>query len=331
MKQIPALLLSACLALSACACAGKIPPPEPVQSAPAASAAQPSGQEGEAAYPYTFTDSLGNEITLSQPPARVAALLGSYAESWVLAGGEEGLAAVTDDAFEERRLELSGGTVNLGSSKQPDLEALFAVQPELVLLTPDLEGQLALAESLEAAGIPAAWFKVETFPEYLNMLQILTDITGRRDLYRENGLEVQARVDAALERAPEQGPAVLLLRAYSTGVRAKNSDNTAGAMLRDLGCQNIADSDSGLLEELQMESILAADPQYIFVTTMGASTEKALQSLEELFDSDPAWQSLTAVREDRVHILDKELFHYKPNARWGESYEVLADILYPLS
>jgi len=28
-------------------------------------------------------------------------------------------------------------------------------------------------------------------------------------------------------------------------------------------------------------------------------------------------------------VLNKELFHYKPNARWGESYEILANILYP--
>ncbi|GBF71417.1 hypothetical protein LAWASA_4174 [Lawsonibacter asaccharolyticus] len=61
---------------------------------------------------------------------------------------------------------------------------------------------------------------------------------------------------------------------------------------------------------------------------MGSSTEKALDSLTELFHSDPAWESLAAVKEGRVHILDKALFHYKPNARWGESYEVLADILY---
>lgn len=59
-------------------------------------------------------------------------------------------------------------------------------------------------------------------------------------------------------------------------------------MLKDLGCINIADSDSGLLEEIQMESILAADPDHIFVTTMGSSTEKALDSLTELFHSDPS-------------------------------------------
>ena len=264
---------------------------------------------------------------LEQPPKRVAALLGSYAETWLLAGGE--VAAVTQDAYDERGLELPEDTVNLGANQQPDLEALLAAEPDLVLLTPDLDGQMGLKDSLAAAGIPAAWFKVETFDDYLNMLKICTDLTGRSDLYQKNGLDIQSGIDAAIASVPEgEDPTVLLLRAYSSGVRAKNSDNIAGAMLKDLGAVNIADSNSGLLEDLQMESILAADPEFIFVTTMGASQEAALKSLDELLHSDPAWQTLTAVKEGRVEVLPKDLFHYKPNARWGESYQMLAELMY---
>ena len=266
-------------------------------------------------------------MELEQPPKRVAALLGSYAETWLLAGGE--VAAVTQDAYDERGLELPEDTVNLGTNQQPDLEALLAAEPDLVLLTPDLDGQMGLKDSLAAAGIPAAWFKVETFDDYLNMLKICTDLTGRSDLYQKNGLDIQSGIDAAIASVPEgEDPTVLLLRAYSSGVRAKNSDNIAGAMLKDLGAVNIADSNSGLLEDLQMESILAADPEFIFVTTMGASQEAALKSLDELLHSDPAWQTLTAVKEGRVEVLPKDLFHYKPNARWGESYQMLAELMY---
>ena len=46
-------------------------------------------------------------------------------------------------------------------------------------------------------------------------------------------------------------------------------------------------------------------------------------------ESDPAWSSLTAVKEGRYLFLPQELFHYKPNERWDESYEYLAKIIYP--
>lgn len=312
-------VLAAMLLLTACAPGGG----DASSSIPTASASVEQSVPGTC----TFTDSMGNTVELEQPPKRVAALLGSYAETWLLAGGE--VVAVTQDAYDERGLELPEDTVNLGANQQPDLEALFAAEPDLVLLTPDLDGQMGLRDSLEAAGIPAAWFKVETFDDYLNMLKICTDLTGRSDLYQKNGLDIQSEIDAAIASVPEgEAPTVLLLRAYSSGVRAKNSDNIAGAILKDLGAANIADSDSGLLEDLQMESILAADPEFIFVTTMGASQEAALESLDELLHSDPAWQTLTAVKEDRVEVLPKDLFHYKPNARWGESYQMLAELMY---
>ena len=51
--------------------------------------------------------------------------------------------------------------------------------------------------------------------------------------------------------------------------------------------------------------------------------------MEETFGSNPAWAGLSAVQNGRYVLLPRELFHYKPNARWGESYAYLAKILYP--
>lgn len=237
----------------------------------------------------SFTDSLGNAVTLEGRPQRVAALIGSYAETWVLAG-EDTLAAVTQDAYDERGLELGEDVTNVGSNQTPELEALFAAQPDLVLLTPDLDGQLALAEP-GGGGHPRRLVQggvLLRLPRHAGDLHP-PDRAGRPVPEQRAGRPGGDRPGAGPR--PGGGPTVLLLRAYSTGVRAKNSDNIAGVMLKDLGCVNIADSDSGLLEELQMESILAADPDHIFVTTMGSSTEKALASLTELFHSDPAWES----------------------------------------
>ena len=44
---------------------------------------------------------------------------------------------------------------------------------------------------------------------------------------------------------------------------------------------------------------------------------------------NPAWNTLTAVREGKYFVMDSNLYNLKPNGRWGEAYEQLADILYP--
>ncbi|NMB09003.1 MAG: ABC transporter substrate-binding protein [Tissierellia bacterium] len=46
-------------------------------------------------------------------------------------------------------------------------------------------------------------------------------------------------------------------------------------------------------------------------------------------ESNPAWSTLSAVKNDRYIILPKDLYMFKPNHRYAEAYEGLAKILYP--
>ena len=58
--------------------------------------------------------------------------------------------------------------------------------------------------------------------------------------------------------------------------------------------------------------------------------EDAKAILENTLLNNPMWTSLTAVKEGKYYVLDSNLYNLKPNARWGEAYEQLADILYPM-
>ena len=102
-----------------------------------------------------------------------------------------------------------------------------------------------------------------------------------------------------------------------------------GEMLTALGCVNVADQDGALLENLGLEGILAADPDYIFAVLQGTDKAKAQATLEATLLSNPAWSGLRAVKEGRFYTLDPALYNLKPNGRWGQAYEQLADILYP--
>ena len=246
----------------------------------------------------------------------------------MLAGGT--LVGTTSDAIEERGLVLGDEVAIVGSVKQPNFEEILAANPDFVILSADTAEHVELHDALTDAGIAHAYYRADTFSDYLSMLEQFCSLTGRDDLYEQNGLEVQAQIQQVLEQVEgREGPTVLLLRAYSTGAKAKGADNLAGVMLEDLGAENLVERYDSLLEEVSMEEVIAADPDYIFVVTMGSSQEKALEYMSEHFQSNPAWAGLTAVANDHYVVLPKELFHYKPNARWGESYAYLAEILYP--
>ncbi len=276
---------------------------------------------------YPFTDDLGREVTVDTPQ-RVACLLGSFADVWYLAGGE--VVAAADDAWADFDLPLADDAVNLGHTKELSLEALFASEPDFVIASTNTEVDVQWRDTLEAAGIPTAYFDVSDFDDYLRMLKICTDITGRADLYQKNGLDVQSQIDEAVEKSKTRGtnPKVLYLRASAASIRAKNSRGSVlGEMLASLGCVNIADSDTSLLETLSIEHILLEDPDYIFFVQLGDDTAGTQANIDRFFGENPAWASLTAVREGRVFHLDKKLYNMKPNARWGEAYLELEALL----
>ena len=278
----------------------------------------------------TFADDLEREVTVSKSPQKVAALIGSFADVWILAGGS--ICAAPEDAWSDFGLEL-GDAVNLGGAHSPSLEQLLSADPDFVIASASTAADVDMKDVLENAGIAVAYFDVDCFEDYLNMLNICTDITGRKDLYEQNGLNIQKKIDNIKidmknKNVPEEPRTVLMLRAASGFVKAKGSKGTIlGEMLSDMGCINIADSDKSLLENLSIESIINANPYHIFVVTMGDDTEAAKRSLSRIMEENPAWNDLDAVKENRMHFMDKKLFNLKPNVRWADAYEQLYEIL----
>lgn len=287
------------------------------------------GSAAAAQETMTLTDDLGRSVTIERQPQRVAALIGSFADIWCLAGGADSLAAAADDTFRKFDLPISPDTINLGATKDISLEKLLAAQPQLVIASCSTAEQVALEPMLSQMGLNTVYFDVDSFEDYLRMLRVCTQITGCDENYARYGEDVQAQVDAARARADGSRPTVLYVRATGSSCRVKGSEGSVlGEMLHAMDCANIADSEESLLENLSIEAILEADPDFIFVVEQSADPDAAKAVLEKTLFSSPAWQTLTAVREGRVHVMDGSLFNLKPNSRWGEAYEQLAEILY---
>lgn len=286
-------------------------------------ACAPADTGAEEAPFYTFTDDAGVEITVDKAPRRVAVLFSSLADVWVSAGGE--IAITVGESVERGFAADSAVLVDTGAGKTVNTELLLDARPDLVLCSLDVAAQVNAAELLREWGIPAACFRIESFPDYLRVLQICTHLTERPDKYEENGIAVKKRIDALLASLPERDTVrTLFVRASATSVKAKTaSDHFAAAMLEELGAYNIASDAPVLVDGISAEVLLREDPEAIFVSFMGNE-----ESAKAHLAADQAWQSLSAVREGRCHHLPKSLFQYKPNARWDEAYAYLIDLLY---
>ena len=284
----------------------------------------------ESAEAVTFADDLGRTVTVSDPQ-RVACLLGSFAEVWQLAGGQ--VIATADDAWEDFGLELPEDAVNLGGTKHLSLELLLSARPDFIIASTNTRQNMELQETLEATSIPVAYFDVFDFSDYLRLLDICTDITGCKDRYETYGTAVETEIQKIIDQSKlrlqsEAVPTVLFLRASASAVHVKNSEGVVlGDMLKNLGCINIADSDATLLENLSIERILEADPDFIFVVQQGDNAEGTREYVRQFLQEHPAWAQLTAVKNGNVHFMEKRLFGLKPNHRWGQAYATVEEIL----
>ena len=79
---------------------------------------------------------------------------------------------------------------------------------------------------------------------------------------------------------------------------------------------------------VEWEAIREADPDVIVCMPCGFTIEETRRDLHYLTERD-GWDSLTAVQEGRVALLDGNAYYNRPGARLYRAIEVLATVLYP--
>ena len=319
------------LSLALAGCGGTAP------AAPAATSAQ-SAQAGAAtqasqAGAVTFTDDTGREVTVDNPQ-RVVVGMGSLADIWRDAGGS--FAGVSDDAFRNFGFDESQ-VESIGDHTQLSIEKILALDPDFVILSGNADddssnkgpSQDELLQSLEASGVTVAFFKVDTFDDYLRTLKTFTDITGRPDLYRQYGEDVKARVDQALSTydVSAEKPRVLVMTASSKGAKAQAPDHMASLMVKQLGATLLTEENPSLLTDFSLEAVAELDPDYIFVLPAAKDNETAQRNYEQAVEGNAAWQGVGAVQRGDVTVLDIEHFFRKPNAEWDQAYVTLGKAL----
>ena len=278
---------------------------------------------------FSFTDDTGACVALDSPPRTVAVLFSSYAELWSLCGGE--VAVTVGESVERGLVPHDTLLVDNGAGKQISEEALLAAAPDLVLVSADVPAQVSIAARMREVGIAAACLRVESFSDYARIMRLFCDILGNNEGYDAYVTPLVQRIAVLKNEAKEKdSPRTLFLRTGSSASSLKpkrGSDHFAARMLSELGAENLADTLPDGADTLSMEEILRYDPEVIFVATMG-NAQRAESFLRTYMEQDAAWQSLTAVKNERVVFLPKELFQYKPNQRYGDAYEFLWEELY---
>ncbi len=219
------------------------------------------------------------------PVRRVVSMNPSLTETLLALGARELLVGVDD--FSARLLPSVAELPRVGGLFNPSLEAVLALEPDLVVLVPSAE-QRALREQLESLGVPVLAAANLSLEELLASIEQVGARIGRQ---REAAARVAA-LRAALVPAPDTAPrerAVLVLQRDPLFIAGRGS--FLDALLRAAGVENLGAGLADPYPRVGLEWLLAAEPDAI---------------LDASEDPEPAarywarWPSLPAVARGRV-------------------------------
>lgn len=368
MKKILVFLLIFSMALALAGCAGTEPSgaqsfssgqPEASSqtmesSAPADDPAQKTTGGETAAYylqkadevvvtdtQVTFTDDTGRgEMTVDKNPQKVAVLYGSLACLWYEAGGQaqsviggKSAASLYQEQIGRDITQDEGVSVvsQSASGANWDVETILAQQPDLIICSVGMKGFETISGPAEAAGIPVIGIDYDAVQDYLKWFKVFCSLNGQPQLWDSVADRTAQGVIDVVSRVPEEGqaPRAVILVISSDVLKAYTGASQPGVILKELGGVNLADPDNTQTAssvEISMEDLYAMDPDLIFLSEFGETT---LDTLKELYGEDPVWNSLDAVKENKLFALEKALFHNKANQKYDQSYRSMAQILYP--
>lgn len=268
-------------------------------------------------YPVTVIDDLQREVTLLQEPQRVISMVPSHTELVCALGLCERLVAVDDFSNHPAQVDA---LPHLGSAFSPDLEALVALAPDLVLV----DEYSGLAEPLAALGIAVYAGTPQSYDDLFSTFATVGRLLDREDAAALLSGRVRGTVEAvaALTATRERVDVYYEIDAtpYSVG-----PDGFLGTLIAKAGGATIVPAAFGDFPQLDPEFVVASDPDVIVLAD--APFGETLATLRRR----PGWAGLAAIASGRVVELSQEQVDLLNRAgpRVGEAVRLLAALFHP--
>lgn len=278
-----------------------------------------------------LTDSTGRQVNVPAHPKRVIILNASNVDLYVAAGGGENIVGkAASQTYSDAVKSATVSAQEVGIIHSPNLEAILALQPDLVIGT-NVPYHQNLIPTLEKAGIPVYINSLNSFEDIYNTLELYGSLTGGKAAAEARIKQMKAQHDELI--ANVQGktpPKSVIIFGNPDSFSMATKKTFTGALVEELGGGNLADT----LEKgdayipLSMEFLAAQNPDVIFVIMMG-NPQAMQEKLQKDLAANPAWSGINAVKNNRVHIMPYNLFTVNPGTQAIAATKTLASYMYP--
>jgi cobalamin transport system substrate-binding protein len=297
------LALLGALALLVAACGEDEPAGTTASTAPDTTGGSGTGttlaaEGADTGFPVVI-DSAGGTWTLETAPQRIVSLSPMATEVlFAIGAGDQVVAA---DEFSTYPADAPATDL---SGFDPNVEAIVAYEPDLVVVANDANDVIAGLTSLDVP-VLVSEAPIDIDSGYDSMAELGT-ATGHGDEAAAAVADLRAEVDDALAAAPDTP--IRVYHELDEMFYAASSYGFIGSVYAALGAENIADAadaDHYGYPQLTEEYIITADPELIVITDQASYTADDVAAR-------PGWDQITAVENGNIAVVDADIA-----SRWG--------------
>jgi iron complex transport system substrate-binding protein len=202
-----------------------------------------------------------------------------------------------------------------------DVEAVAALEPDLVLASLTVPGHEKVVERLEQAGLPYV------ASEPVSLADVVADVrdVARRLGVVERGEAVVAEMEAALAPRPVPEGArrpTILVQWWPKPVIAPGRLSWVDELIERAGGRNPLHGEKVKSRPLTDEEVREMAPDAMVLSWCGVAPEKVRP---DVVLGNPAWQELPFVREERVHLIP-EAYLGRPSPRLVDGLAKLREV-----
>jgi iron complex transport system substrate-binding protein len=259
-----------------------------------------------AATKYPLTIKFGGYTTkIVKKPTKIISLSPSATEIFYAVGAGSQILAVDN---------LSNYPANTPMSEisafEPNVEAILAKKPDLVLLSIDSAKAPQIRNALVKLGIPVL---MEKAPATLNDVYAentaLGKVTDRADGATKLNASMASSIKDVLAKAKKNSK-IRIFHEIDDNYYSVTSNTFIGKVYKDFGAVNIADAAAGAdnsgYPQLSAEYLLKSDPQVIFLSDAqyGVTADSVSKRA--------GWSAISAVKNKKIVALPADI-----PSRWG--------------
>lgn len=273
--------------------------------------------EGE----VTIIDVLGNELVLPDvQPTSIVSLTPANTEMLFalgLGGYIVGVDQYSDYPAEAAEIE------KIGDFNGPNVEAILAINPDIVFAGNKLQAD-AIAQ-LKEVDLSVAAVEATSYEEIFSSIKLVGDLTSTSEKAEEIVALMKEKEAEVVAKAQEyEGDAITAYYVLSAGEYG-NWTSGPGSLINDmfamLNVDVITDIEpSAPWMDFSLETLIAADPDILIVSSMAFVTIEDLCAME-------GYKELTACKEGRVYMVDATVTE-RPSVRIVEGLEEIYNAIY---